>query len=301
MNTTIHLISKMKEQKIINLSKKSVSAKIVSFLVRVYVIPLKTNSKEEKEFKVFSCSFFLSMIIWCIIPITSKLFDMSAVDEWPKISQTIGFREQASFGLDLSGQVMDLAFYLSSPASLGYLCWKCQLITESKLKMPSRMFEITMHLILNTAYMIIYYSRLGNSWFIIAIQVYRYLVWMIQSSSILFLANTFTSSFTFMCQNLKQIGNSTQLLLEYKILINAYQGFKTGIGPIILFHYIYSSLYLMQFAFGHISDGTSMLLYVLMMAYTLVLLWNVSSCCQQCYEDLQKTKETLRYVVFSQN
>ena len=289
----------MKEQKIIDLSKKSVSAKILSFLVRVYVIPLKTNSKGEKEFKVFSCSLFLSMIIWCIIPITSKLLDMSIVDQWSMISQTNGFRDQASFGLDLSVQVLDLAFYFSNPVSLGYLCWKCQLITESKLKMPSRMFEITMHFILNTAYMIIYYSRLGNSWYIVAIQVYRYLVWIIQSSSTLFLANIFTTLFTSKCQNLKHIGNSTQLLVEYKIIINAYQGFKTGIGPIILFHYIYSSLYLMQFAFGHISDGTSMMLYVLMMAYTLVLLWNLSSCCQQCYEDLQKTIETLRYDIQS--
>ena len=148
-------------------------------------------------------------------------------------------------------------------------------------------------------YTIIYYSGSKNSWYIITLQIYRYSVVLTQTSSILFLVNMYSSSYNSMCLKIASVSNPIQILTEYRTLTAAYKGFKTGIGPILLFHYFYSVLYMMQFGFILMSDTRSTILYFLLMTYTLILLWNLSVSCQNCFEHRQDTRITLRQIMFN--
>ena len=93
-------------------------AKILRFLVQIYIVPVRTNSKGEYELKVLLWRFFLSHVIWSIFPVGLKLKDTTILEELKSINSLFGFHSKASFGLNLAGEITDICFFLTNPISL---------------------------------------------------------------------------------------------------------------------------------------------------------------------------------------
>ena len=271
--------------------------KILQLLVKIMLIPLSTNSQGEYCFRLLSLRSFLSLVIWAVIPCSPIVYSVvTDLMDTIKIVQTgASFKNITTWSLNTGLSVVDFTSLFLMPLSLGHLIHNSKELFDRNMRLPSRWMAMTLFNIANVASVGVW--AIEEDWNRGVYFITGYLVYTVYYAAKMFIVNSVVSTFVWECKNLATIRSEDQLIIEIKRLIRIYSGIKNGLEPIMLFNYTNAMVCLL--AFGFIESRRLSFTLLSLSVFMTIVLWNLSTCCQDCFEELQKTKYVIRYLIIN--
>ena len=266
--------------------------KIIKFLTKILLIPVSFCDDGGYNFKLLSVRNLLCLIVYAIIPSSLMAYtlfkDIALIIQ--QDFQSYSFSKGSALALQIFIQVGDILLLFLIPVSLGNLLQKCRDLLTEKLSNPKRYFELIVLAIINVMFLSFWINE-GSMETHICFSL-GFFVYSLQFNIQAFIVNTLTSTFVRLCHKLTSTTNAKLLVLETEELVDAYNKLKEGLGPILLYNYVNSMANLTYFAFQQTSNSNVSFFFVIL--FMSIVIWNLSSCCQECYEELQLTKTVLR-------
>jgi len=270
----------------------SIVEKIIKFLTKILLIPVSFCDDGEYNFKLLSVRNLLCLILYAIIPSSLMVYTLFE-DILLIIQQDFGsysFAKGSALALQIFIQAEDIFLLFLIPVSLGNLFQKCKDLLTEKMRNPKRYFELIVLGIINVMFLS-FWIKEGSVKTRIFFS-FGYFIYSLQFNIQTLIVNTLTSTFLRQCHKLTSTTNAKLLVLETEILVDVFNKLKEGLGPILLYNYINSMANLTHFAFQQTSNSNVSFFFVIL--FMSIIIWNLSSCCQECYEELQSTKAVLR-------
>lgn len=268
--------------------------RVLQFLVKIMFIPLRTNSQGEYCFRMLSLRSFLSLVIWAVIPCSPIVYRVvTNLMDIIKVVQTgASFNNITTWSLITGVDAVDFTCLFLMPLCLGQLIHNSKELLDHKIRLPSRWMAMTLFNIVNVVFVGVWAWE--GDWHRGVYYITGYLVYSVYYAAKMFMVNSVVSTFVWECKNLANIWSEDQLIIEIKRLIRIYSGIKNGLEPIMLFNYTNAMVCLL--AFGFIQSRRFSFTFVTLSVFMTIVLWNLSVCCQDCFEELQKIKSVIRYL-----
>lgn len=258
-------------------------------MIKILLIPVKTCETGEYQLKCVSWRVFCSFLLWCVLPTTSSAVHLYVnADKYHEIYLTnhIKFVCLVAFNT-----LAFLTFWLTVP-SMGFLVQHTKVIPDCLLVSPRRILEIMLFNMFNIVACFLYLSGLKDINLVSFLFVCIY--YQIYLTSSMFLVDAYTCTFINRCKNFRNVIQHELMINESNYLVKAYKSLKISLGPSFVLHYFVSLPNIICYTYWLIDGGSNGYAICLIVSYS-ILIWNIASLSQECYEELQLTADFLRY------
>ena len=270
----------------------SLASKILSIMIKILLVPVSTTKDGVFQLRYISWRFFFGWLIWTFLPssVWGYIFYSDLVLVIEDINEDPGFNNVSDQVFAQTDNILTLVSFWVLPSGMGLLV--SQVGSNDDLTLPKRKLELFLCTILNAIFYTYYLVEMTGSQLFFGLIIGGF--YTIHLTSSMFLINVFTGSFIQKCKKFNATQNQN-LVDESKLIIESYGNLKKGLGPVLLnlfCSFLISITYTTYWVtyrirlldFGNILTG-------------IMIIWNLSLSCQSCFDWLQSTAHTLRYIV----
>ena len=268
--------------------KPSAVTRIIKFLIIILLIPVRKENGEYCQ-KWISCKTFFSCLIWSVCPTLSLGFTFFSHAN--KYQEYYASNQLRLYCYIVFSVLILVSYWIITP-SMGYLVQQCKQIQHQMFIAPVRKLEILIFNIFNIIAVIIVVSE-EEAALVVVLFITTYSVYEILLASSMFLVDAYTSTFIRRCKNFKHIIKHEMMLAESKFLLEAYINLRTGLEPSLALHHFVSLPTIIIYSYWGAAEKFSIYAVCLILSYT-ILIRNIASLSQECYEELQSISDVLR-------
>ena len=263
---------------------------ILRILIGTLLVPVSLDNDDSYQLNLKSWRFFFSWLLWTVLPSINLgyLVITDLLLELQDIRQDSGFANVSDHLFVQLDYFTNILSFWILPAAMGHLVSRFD--SYDLLKLPQRKFEVFLHVLLSIITNCMFVLELTGINFIIG--VYLLIIYFMQLTSSIFLVNVFTSSFIYCCQQFCFIKCEHTMIEESKRLFQYYDKIRTGLGPSLLFLYAYYLITLVYTSYWLTYDYK--LLFCLSIVNVMMIIWNLTLSCQNCFDSLQLVADVLR-------